>query len=147
MLSFIVVPSGKRILGSSRGPGLRGSVSGSGGGRDEGCSSAHGWALPRASGPFIESQRWGRRRKRSTASILFEYLRAARTVSAPLPTDSPTWWDARAAVLSTQAKVVAGVLGEPGLVVGVLHALHCGLQYALFCASVRAGAGRVLAYQ
>ena len=56
-------------------------------------------------------------------SILFEY------------------WYLRA-VLSTQAKVVAGVLGEPGLVVGVLHALHCGLQYALFCASVRAGAGR-----
>ena len=59
-----------------------------------GGSSAHGWALPRASGPFIESQRWGRRRKRSTASILFEYLRAAHCQCSPPqpPLTPPGGW-------------------------------------------------------
>jgi hypothetical protein len=37
---------------------------------------SYGFALPRASRPFMESQqRCGRRRNRSTANTLFEYLR------------------------------------------------------------------------
>jgi hypothetical protein len=43
---------------------------------------SYGFALPRASGPFMESQRCGRRRNRSTANTLFEYLRRQQQATA-----------------------------------------------------------------